>query len=211
MKADCQGTAHVNYQDTANANFQDAAKVTVRLLRNTQPDVWGYSVIMAEELFDAASPEAIAAAAEARVLGTGSGTVGVSETGGVDGGLADLDDVTIGPIVGPGALSQPLDVVSAREAAKQFSNAPAPVTGEEANVLRRVTNLDAQESSLRAVAQEFGVTEGGAIGNYYGDLATGEVMAGPQIPEDRRIGPFHSAALARAAVAEARNKYTHPF
>ena len=155
----------------------------------------------------ASTPEEIAAEAEARVLGESDAKVATELEGVSPGYFEDLDDTSISATVGPGALSQTLGRDAARAAAKQFPNDPEPISEAHAALLGTVGNLDAQAQALREAAAEFGNATSGGIGEYYGDLATGEVLAGAQIPNDRRIGPFHSPELARAALLEAVNHY----
>jgi len=156
------------------------------------------------------TPEEIANEAEAGVLGGASFVSENADPGVTPNYFEDLDDPTISAVVGPGALEEPVGRTAAREALRQFPNEPAPITPAHAEMLNTVGNLDAQTAALRAVAGELGGAAGESVGEYYGDLRTGQVMLGAQIPEDQRIGPFHSAAVARAAVVEARRQFTSP-
>jgi len=155
----------------------------------------------------ASTPEEIAAEAEAQVLGSRSAT----EYEGVSGGvISNLDDPTISATVGPGALAQSMGRDAAREAAKQFPNAPEPITPAQAAMFNTLDNLETQTQALHAAAAELSGVQGTGIGEYYGDLRTGQVVAGQQIPEDQRIGPFHSPQLAREALKEAITQYRRP-
>ena len=158
------------------------------------------------------TPEEIAAAAESKVLGAPESRVATEFEGASASFLQDLDDPTIAGTVGPGAMAQSLGREAAREAAKEFPNTTEPITPAQASLLGTVGNLNAQESALRAAAADFASTGAatGTMGEYYGDLRTGQVVTGPQISEDRRIGPFHSPQLAQEALKEAIQQYRHP-
>ena len=158
----------------------------------------------------ASTPEQIAADAEAKVLGEADTRVATEYEGVAPGYFEGIDDPTISATVGPGALAQTLGREAAHAAAKEFPNEPQPITPAHAALLNTVDNLDSQAAALRAAAAEMSTARDVSIGEYYGNLRTGQVIAGAQIPEADRIGPFHSPELARQALIEARNQYLNP-
>ena len=138
------------------------------------------------------------------------------------GPLEDLDDSVIADTVGPGVLDEPLGGWAAASEAREASRNAAGnwdtnlrgsargeglVDPESAALGADINRLDAAEHAL--VNSENREDEWGLepTGDYYGDLLTGQVEDGPLTSEDRRIGPFPTAAAARAALADARADY----
>lgn len=124
------------------------------------------------------------------------------------GPLEDLGDNPIADAVGPGALAEPLGPEAAHEAALRFASEvneankarSVPASDPEAAaLLGDIGRLDAATARLSADDKALG----DAADEYWADLRTGRVEREADDGVYSRIGPFHSAAEAQAAIADA--------